>query len=423
MKTDFQHDPSPRFHRPFGCRSAALRLSASPLFSGISDRGKDGSGSPVRLRSPRLTTLHIFVGVFAGLVLWGGGWIGPSPAQAQGTERSEAAPVRFAQARAGDGREVLSLMGKVVASRSTVVAGEVAGSVESMAVRPGTRVRKGQELARLRRRPMELRLAAARGELEEAQARVGSNELRLQRLRKLAGSEVVSTQNVDDALYELQAWEGRVARLEAEVERLQDDLERGVLKAPFDGTVVRETTQVGQWIHVGDPIVELVSLDQLEVRLDVPESHYGSLEPGTKVVVTAESTQIAPAEGELRAVVPQASERAHTFPAYVSLKPDSGLAVGMLVQGRLEIGDPRHGVWVPKDAILADDQGHTVFTMLEDFSVTRVEVSPGRSKGPWRQVTVLSGSLGIGDAVITHGNEALRDGQQVRAVRQEYPVR
>ena len=347
----------------------------------------------------------------------------PGEMRAQGTERSDAAPVRFTQARQGEGREVLRLMGTVVASRSTVVAGEVAGSVEKMSVRPGTRVRRGQELARLRTRPMELKLAAALGELDEARARSNSSELRLERLRKLAGSEVVSTQNVDDGLYEFQAWKGRVARLEAEVERLKDDLERGVLRAPFAGTVVRESTQVGQWIDIGDPIVELVSLDQLEVRLDVPESHYGSLEPGTKVAVTAESTGIEPAAGELRAVVPQALDRAHTFPAYVSLPADTGLAIGMLVQGRIEVGSPRDGIWVPKDAILTQGQGHAVFAMSEDFSVSRVTVEPGRSEGPWREIKVLSGSLAAGDPVITHGNENLREGQQVRAVRQEYPVR
>ncbi len=422
MKTDTHNDPSPRSRHRLGCRPFAVRSSRSAASKPAPPLRGHGPEA-VRPRRARIGVSAWSPYFLAGLALVGAGWIGPGSAWGQGTERSDAAPVRFTQARAGEGREVLRLMGKVVASRSTVVAGEVAGSVERMSVRPGARVRKGQELARLRRRPMELRLAAARGELEEARARTSSSELRLQRLRKLAGSEVVSTQNVDDALYELQAWEGRVARLEAEVERLKDDLERGVLKAPFDGTVVRETTQVGQWINVGDPVVELVSLDQLEVRLDVPESHFGSLKPGAKVVVTAESTQIEPVEGELRAVVPQASDRAHTFPAYVSLKPDSGLAIGMLVQGRLEIGNPRDGVWVPKDSILTQDQGHAVFTMLEDFSVARVEVHPGRSKGSWQQVTVLSGSLGIGDAVITHGNEDLRIGQQVRAVRQEYPVR
>ena len=327
--------------------------------------------------------------------------------------------MRYTQARQAEVQNRLRVMGRVVASRSTVVASEVAGSVEEVSVRPGTRVRRGQALARLRTRPLELRLAAARGELAEAQARLRSSRLRLERLQTLAGSEVVSTQNVDDATYESQAWEGRVARASAEVERLQDDLEHSVLRAPFDGTVVEEKTQPGQWVNVGTPMVEMVSLQGLEARLDIPEDQYGALVPGTEVTVTAEASAVA-VTGALRAVVPKAAERAHTFPAYVGLPVDSGLAVGMLVRGEMSLGATGSAVWVPKDAIVTQGAGHGIFVMTDELSVRWVEIRPGRVDGAWQEV---DGGVAPGDFVVTHGNERLQEGAHVRAVRQEYPVR
>lgn len=343
----------------------------------------------------------------------------PSPAQTQDLATADAPRVFYAEARRAPLRETLQVMGTVVAPRSTWIAAEVAGAVEHFDVRIGDRVSRGQSVARLRAKPLELRLAAARGELIEAEARHRAAELRLERMQRLADSEVVSSQTADDALYEVQSWLGRVQRLKAEVERFEDDKARTVVRAPFDGVIVSESTQVGQWIDVGARVVELVALDGLEARLDIPEAHLHDLNPGDTVLITSEARPEHRAEGTLRAVVPQASQRARTFPAFVSLPPSSTLATGVLVRGELKIGGDDDVLLIPGDALVSRDSQSQVFVIGADSTVRAVAVRPGdRSRGVWREIH--GSSLKAGDLVVTHGNESLHDGDTVQARAREY---
>ena len=94
------------------------------------------------------------------------------------------------------------------------------------------------------------------------------------------------------------------------------------------------------------------------------------------------------------------------------------------VRGTLGVGEPSSAVWVPKDAIVSSSEGHHVFAVTDDFSVRKVPVNVGRAKGLWQEVSSAgAGNISSGDRVVTHGNEDLQEGRQVRAVLQEYPNR
>ena len=326
------------------------------------------------------------------------------------------APVRIAYVKAGEAPSQISLTGTVVAARRALVASELAGIVDSLSVRVGDRVARGAPLARLRQRPLELALAGARGELAEATAEQSSTALRLERLQELSGSEVVSRQNVDDAGFDLQAAEARVARLEAEVDRLVDQLARSTVRSPFAGVVSAEHTQIGQWLEAGDAVIELVSLDGLEARLDVPESHYPAVRPGLRVSLRLGGAGPS-LEAEIRAVVPAARERARTFPAYVPLGRRS-VGVGATVEATVHLEAERGGVWVPQDAIVRRGDGDVVFRLASGSVVQAVSVEAS-GDGLWR---VVQGGLSAGDAVVTEGNESLEDGFRVAAQEgREYP--
>ena len=98
-----------------------------------------------------------------------------------------AAPVRFTVVRDHALHDSVRLSGTVEATRTSVVASEVAGVVEEFLAREGDEMKRGQPPIRLRREPVELRLRAAQGQLAEAEAGLGSAELRLGRVRELSG--------------------------------------------------------------------------------------------------------------------------------------------------------------------------------------------------------------------------------------------
>ena len=179
-----------------------------------------------------------------------------------------------------------------------------------------------------------------------------------------------------------EAWTGRVTQLESDVARLEIDLRRATVRAPFSGVVVREHAAEGEWLAVGAPVVEMVDLGDLEVTVEVPESYYSGLAAGGTARVLFGSLAGYEVEGTIRAVVPQANPQARTFPVKIGLdNADRRIGAGMLAQVHLPVGAPRPAVVVPKDAVAAQGRDSVVYVIGEGDVVMPVVVRPGAAVG------------------------------------------
>ncbi len=331
-----------------------------------------------------------------------------------------AAPVRFTEAREYQVRRSVILTGSVESRRISVVASEVEGVVEQLMAREGDQVKKGQPLVKLRRTNLQLRLAAERGQLQEAEARQNLATTSLERSRGLHEEKIISQQQLDDAASEFEAWGGRVAQLQAEVARLEDDLARTTVRAPFAGVVVRELVAEGEWLGAGGSVAELLDFGDLEVTVNVPESSFAGLRVGSPARVVIQSLGGVEVEGQVRAVVPRADARARSFPAKIAITNlDGRIAVGMLAQVHLLMGEPVEAVIVPKDAVVTKRNETTVFRIKDDNTAESVTVQVGSAIGVWVAVT---GDVRPGDRLITRGNERVSPGQSVEPQVQDYPL-
>lgn len=368
-------------------------------------------------RVRRTTSMGNFLRLFTilaatALPLW---WLSPI-AEGQG---APAPPVRFVHAHSLPLQPTLRLTGAIVAPRTSTVAGEVAGIVEQIFVREGNRVDQGSPLARLRQEPVELRLRAARAEKVEADARRAAAEQKLARYRELA-STVISQQELDEARFELEAQQGRSARLEAMIAQLDRDLEQTTIRAPFPGVVTARHTHMGQWLPMGAPVVTVVSLAVLDVHLDVPAAHIGAVTVGREVEVRLVDAPGQSVTGTIRAIVPRADPQARTFPVYVALPSERpNMGVGMLAEVRLPTGRPQSTVVVPKDALITDGTRSHLFRLDDDDRVARLAVEMGEGAGDW---VAIRGPVGAGDRIVVRGNERLSEGMAVRASVLEVPL-
>ena len=148
-------------------------------------------------------------------------------------QSAEGALIRFTEVRSHRIQRSVRLPGIVESRLVSTVAGEIAGLVEDFLVREGQVVQQAQVLAQLRRTSLELRLRAAEAQLEEDKARKKLAERTLERARDLSEGGVYSQQQLDDTLFEFNAWEGRVERLRAEIDQFQNDIDQTTIRAPF----------------------------------------------------------------------------------------------------------------------------------------------------------------------------------------------
>jgi RND family efflux transporter MFP subunit len=223
---------------------------------------------------------------------------------------------------------------QVVEVRSPVV-----GLIEQVHVARGQSIRRGELLVTIE---SSLEISAEHtarykaqtiGSLQQAQARVEATQAKARRMHELFEEEFVSGQARDDAQAEfrqaqselLTAQENsRLAQLEHQ--QAQDQVQRRVLRSPFDGVVVDQYLYAGSMVDSGEsrkPILKIAQTQPLAVRAIVPYAFYPKLKTGGGVHVLPEAPFNVGAQADISARI-QTVDRvidpaAGTFGVHVSL--------------------------------------------------------------------------------------------------------
>jgi RND family efflux transporter MFP subunit len=235
------------------------------------------------------------------------------------------APVRYTVARTQTFQAEVRLPGTVESRKSSAVATEIEGLVEKYPLRQGQKVEEGAVLARLRTRQLELEKQALEAELAETLVRQRLAKREYERAQELFDALVIPQEQLDAKQFEYEAWEGRDLQLKARIARVEDNIERAVVVAPFDGVVLEERTQIGEWLGKGDAVAELLSLEDLEVSVDVPERYLNRFAVGARVGLSFEALGGRRATGTVTAVIPQANLLSRAFPVKLGFKTPAGL--------------------------------------------------------------------------------------------------
>lgn len=325
-------------------------------------------------------------------------------------------PVRVAEVVNQRVQKTVELVGTVEPWRRSVVAGEIAALVETFPVKEGMAVKHGQMLAQLRTNTLTIRLDAAMASHQEAQTRYGQAKRDLVRMNMLFAKELVTQQEFDGAVTQEAALGQRMTLLGAEILQVRDQLRKARVVAPFDGWVVKEFTEVGQWVEAGGPIVELVDLSRVQVEVPLPERYVGAITVGASVTATFDGIPGFQVEGKIFSVVAQADRNSRTFPIKVEL-PNGKFRIksGLVSRVTLLLGDPYEALVIPKDALVLRGETEFVF-VLNESTVSQVPVVVVNHVNSSVEIT---GNLEPGMMVVIEGNERLFPGQSVRVLEEE----
>ncbi len=202
---------------------------------------------------------------------------------------------------------------------------------------------------------------------------------------------------------------GDVAAQQAAVRRLEHDLDKTAICAPFAGFVVEKNAEMGEWIEAGDPVCELVALETVKVRADVPESAIAFCLPGAPATVEVPALSRT-LSGEITRLIPRAAAAARTFPVEVDLpNADRTLLPGMFVWMHMPAGPLCKRMMVSKDAIVAEGGRKQVFVIRpgpEDGQMAvPIPVTTGLELAG--EIEIQSASIKPGDMVVCRANERL----------------
>lgn len=175
-------------------------------------------------------------------------------------------------------RAVISAMGTVVPSRQVTLTARVSGEVQSVATQfiPGGRIAKGSVILSLDPSDHRVNLKKARSALEEAQASFaieqGNQTIAREEFHLLSESSGQDITQSDLVLRkpQLQQAEAAVTSAEADLFQATLDLERTVVKAPFNAMIIERDVNVGTYVGEQGTLATIVGTDEFWVEALVP---------------------------------------------------------------------------------------------------------------------------------------------------------
>ena len=287
----------------------------------------------------------------------------------------------------------------------------VSAYVDTVLVRPGAVVKKGDVIATL-----DCKTASATSQAVAMQARA------LETRQKAVANESARVQGLLDGGFvspneaeqkEAQSASDQAQLLATQARLLGTSLEVGdcILRAPFAGEVGTRTADPGAFVRPGVSIVSIVDRSTIRVTADAPEVDFGVITPGTKVTVHVISTGV-----DLVATIARRAPTADPTTRTVHFEldvpdPERTIPVGTTAEIRIEVGTPAPATMIPLAAASVRGTKVSVFVIQGDVAHLRVIALLGELGGK----LYLDPQLPPGARVVTEGRALLNEGDRVAA--------
>lgn len=318
--------------------------------------------------------------------------------------------------------DLLEASGTVRSKTSAIVSPRIAGVVSVMSAREGSRVAKGEVLARLDAPENQANAAAAAGgvddasrALDEAKARKGLAEVQAARYEKLFKGDAVSRQEFEIKTTELELAVQGVARAEARVRQAKQQAKGADafsdytrIVAPIAGIVTTRHADLGATLFPGQPLFTIEDERGYQLELAIPESMSMTVKSGSSVDVTIDAIS-SRFTGKISDIVPSADPASRTFIAKIPIA-QKGVKSGMFGRGSIMQGVPKPRITVPAAAVSARGALTFVWTVDAAKIVHMRIVKVGRQFGD--RVEILSG-LTEGEQIITAAIDKASEGAKV----------
>jgi RND family efflux transporter MFP subunit len=302
-------------------------------------------------------------------------------------------------------KHYLEIQGSVETDQNIVITPEMGGVLQRVYVTEGQRVRKGQILASIDDGGMSLSIAQM-----QVQADLAKTIFERQ--------ERLWTQNIGSEIQYLQAKTAYEGQLNA-INSMKQQLTKASMRAPFSGTIDDVITEQGNVVAPGQtPIMRLVSLKNMYIKADVPETYITNVVTGKEVAVyfPVLGTTLATKISQTGSFI---NPNNRTFKAEINV-PNKDQNIKPNLTARLKINDYTNekAILIPQSIISENAQGEQYIYVLKEITgnnavAKRIIIKTGRKQDDI--IEVLNG-LQSGDQIIQEGARSVKDGQTVKII-------
>ena len=321
-----------------------------------------------------------------------------------GGQPSAAVPVQVEPVPRRSISQYLETNGTLEAENEVDIVARTSGPVTEINTEEGRFIRAGQLIARIDEREARNQVAISKVARDEA-------KLAFDRTKASWDEGLVSQEAYDTALSNLSS-------AEAQLESAEIQFAYTEITAPFDALVVTRDIKLAQYVTPGKTLFRISDFTPLLCRIEVPEKDFPRIRIGQPAHIRVEAYPGDRFSAEVARLRPTVDATTGTFTVTLEVEGQGKLRPGMFASVYLETDTHADAIVIPRDALVLDSLGDTVF-VKSGGEAERHEVRLGlRSEN---LVEVVEG-LTEGDLLIVVGQDGLADGTPVSVIGDEPPT-
>ncbi|RYM32346.1 efflux RND transporter periplasmic adaptor subunit [Brumimicrobium glaciale] len=306
-------------------------------------------------------------------------------------------------AEVGVFKHKITVQGDIETDKQAMIVAEASGLIKSILVKEGQKVSKGQVLARI-----DTEILASN--IKELQTQLDFAEYNLEKQNQLV-SRGVGTE------FELKSAKNQVAGLRSQLNTVQTQSAKTIVRAPYSGVVDEIVTHEGEMATAQSPILRLVNNQEMRVTGNISEHYFRTVKEGTNVEVfvpTLKDTFLL----QISSVGNYINPTNRTFRVKADIKDNNMLLPNMLAEMHITDLVLDSAIIVPSVALLKTQQNESyIFVLKKDgdnYKASQVMVDLISQYQGKAAVSVLSKEIKAGDLIVSAGGRGISDGDVVR---------
>jgi len=314
----------------------------------------------------------------------------------------------------------IEFSGPLVAPGTAIVRAKAAGTLLSLNVGEGSRVKAGQLLGTVDLAELSSRVAERNAMLESAKATLAQAERTHASNMRLADQSFISPIALESSRSALETARAQMRAAQAQLDTSRVGLRDAALVAPISGVVAKRHVVPGEKLSPEQQVLTIVDLAKLELAGTVGTHEVSRLAPGMPVQVRVEGTDQTVA-GKLSRIAPAAEAGTRSIGVTIELaNPKETYRAGQYALARVVLPDPQQRLTLPMSAI-GNTSGQEHVWLIENGTLMRRAVTTGRRDEHDARIEVLAG-LSAGSQVLAARFDNLREGSKAVVVARAAPV-
>ncbi|MDZ4681187.1 MAG: efflux RND transporter periplasmic adaptor subunit [Saprospiraceae bacterium] len=312
-----------------------------------------------------------------------------------GMPKQENIPIKAMLIKSGELTDYISVNGSTVANEKVFVSSEVAGKITDIKFSEGMLVKKGAVLVQLDNQELQ-------AQMRELQVRKDLTQKIAERLQGLYAKEGVSLQEYEIARAEAD-------QVKAQISLLGVQIEKRTIRAPFEGLLGLRQVSDGAYLSPGSPIVELVSINPINIEFSIPEKYSRQVARGTRINFRLDGSD-EKFSATVVAKEPNIDANTRTLKLKASApNPQGRILPGAFTNISVNLSKSDKAIMIPTQAIIPELNGKKVY-VYKSGKAEAVNIETGVRQDTYIQVT---SGLSPGDTLITTGILQVKPGSDV----------